>query len=234
MTVSEYTDTEDRRGRKEKVKQKENLPIDKENATDLREIIDISSLRVLEREFSETLRKNIDKLRIHSNYPEWVKEPWARVSPPKKFISKWIEKWSEVLLIYSKIKGKFLFTLGEIIGEWPFTSHDNSLKVDDLRKIVDCLVKKGLARWMDEAKNTFVIYWISWDILEVMILETLKHAGLLYLRLDVLKEILNGMPTEDILKIFNRMIRKGLADWIIKNRAIKMKNLLIFQSERNK
>jgi len=187
-----------------------------------KEAFNLSLLRTLEEEFLIMFKKELEKMVKNAEYPKWVHEPWARVRPHVRFLNPWYDKWKEVLVIYAKKNMAFHFSITKLLNEWPFSDGEKNLKIEDLRAIVNKLVDDGLARWLSPERKEFVLHWLSTEFLAEKTYETMRKVGLPLLRLSILKEALNDLPQNDLIKILEIIVNKQYGVWVIKGKAIKI------------
>jgi len=190
-----------------------------------KEILDISELRLLEKEFIKLLKNKLTKISENAAYPEWINEPWARIRPHQKFYLSWLNKWKDVLIIYSKKHRKFLHSLPKLVSERPFYDGKSGLSIEDVRKIVDMLVQEDLARWLDEDKTNFVVYWLPISFIVELVIEAAKEAGLYLIRSNIISEVLKDIPSHDLIEILKIIVNKGYGVWVIEGRAVKLSAL---------
>ncbi len=186
-----------------------------------KEVRDISMLRLLENEFVNAIRKELNKLSV-VNYPEWIYKPWARIKPHPNFVEAWYDKWSDVLVTYCRKNKRFRLSIQELISVFPFTDGERSLSLDDLRNIVDLLSKKGIAKWLDSNKVDFLIYWIPKRQLIEKIYEEARELGLPILRIKVIKEALNDLPVDELIEIMTELVNNNYGKWIVFKEALKI------------
>lgn len=186
-----------------------------------KEVRDLSLLRMLEEEFINKMREELNKY-SSVEYPKWIYKPWARIKPHPNFVNSWYDKWSNVLVTYCKKAKRFRFSIQELISVFPFTDGEKSLSFDDLRNIVEILSKKGIAKWLDSNKMDFLIYWIPKKQLIEKIYDKAKELGLSILRIKIIKEALNDLPNDELIEMMNELVNSNSAKWIVFKEALKI------------
>jgi len=186
-----------------------------------KEVRDISILRLLEREFINKIKKELNEF-SSVEYPKWVYKPWARIKPHENFVESWYNKWSDVLVAYCKKTKRFRLSIQELINVFPFTDGERSLSFDDLRNIVEILSKKGIAKWLDSNKMDFLIYWIPKQQLIEKIYDEAKELGLPILRTKIIKEALNDLPNDELIEIMMELVNNNYGRWIVFKEALKI------------
>ena len=190
--------------------------------TRLKETLEISVDRLIEKEFVKKMRRILDKLK-NVDYPEWVNKPWARIRPHDNFYDDWIKKWKDIIIIFCRKKGRFTCSVADIMINWPFYDGAKKLNIDDIRNMIDKLVEEEVAKWLDKRKDYFIVYWIPLEELAIIIKNEAQRVGLLVLREKILREILEDLPNGDIYRLLSILIKEGIAEWIAEGQAIKFK-----------
>jgi len=171
---------------------------------------------VLELEFDEAL-------------PKWVKAPWMFIKPQKSDqIESWLESWSAIILDYSRIFVIHIININDLRSVHPFQNKKigKRLTVDQVRTIIDHLVKQNIARWLDEDNKTRArIYWKSneeWadELLDFMI-ETGRVVEIHSLYdLTQLEEKWSNLPADDLVIVCEMLVEKKVARWLNKDKTI--------------
>ncbi|MCD6491508.1 MAG: hypothetical protein J7K59_04350 [Candidatus Korarchaeota archaeon] len=182
--------------------------------------ISILSDRLLEDELVDELAKELNSGEIR--FPEWVKNPWSKIPPHENFLESWIKKWSNIIISFAKQKKKWVFSIHELLLTFPFNDGHRVLDIEYLRKIIDYMAKNNLTEWIDEKKETFIVFWESLDAIAEKLFKKANQLGLVRIRSSTLERILSDLPQPKILEIMNILVRKGYAKWIIPNTAVKL------------
>lgn len=182
--------------------------------------ISILSDRLLEDELVDELAKELNSGKIR--FPEWVKNPWSKIPPHENFLESWIKKWSNIIISFAKLKKKWVFSIHELLLTFPFNDGHRVLDIESLRKIIDYMAKNNLTEWIDERKETFIVFWESLDAIAEKLFKKANQLGLVRIRSSTLERILSDLPQPKILEIMNILVRKGYAKWIIPNTAVKL------------
>ena len=161
--------------------------------------------------------------------PKWVNAPWMYITPRKEQQMKsWLESWGNVLLDYSKFFVKHIININDLRKEYPFQNKkiNKALTLDQIRKIVDYLVEKGLARWLNEKIMLRVrVYWRTNEEWADIMLEYLLNTGrivevLSLFDLTQLNQEWSYLPREDLVKVCQILVDRGIARWYNKQKTI--------------
>ena len=190
----------------------------------LEEIRDVETFKLLENEFIRMIVEEEKKL-VRS-YPDILRRPWFYLKPHENFRESWCNKWSEIVLTYCIANRKFVIDINELASIYPFFNNDTgfSLKKEYLRGIIDVLVEKNMAKWVDKDKNIAIVYWISIENILQKILKYSRELEFKYITLDLLDKIWPDLPLSEKVKILNHLVAYKKAKWIIKNYAVKIVN----------
>ena len=189
----------------------------------IEETRDIEAFKILEEEFVDRIIE--EEKRTIPPYPESVNKIWFYIKPHDKFVDNWYEMWADVLLIHCKRERKFLVDLNELVNLYPFTGKmGKKLRVSDLEDIVDRLVEKRLAKWLNDDKKLAIIFWVNEQNILQKILKHSRAIGFKYITLDLLDKIWPDLPIEEKVNILNKLVTNKKAKWIIENYAVKILN----------
>ena len=160
--------------------------------------------------------------------PKWVKAPFVYITPklPEQ-IEAWNKNWGDLIVSYAKTLRQHIINLQELREIHPFKNnmHNRQLSLDQMQKIAEYLEKQGLLRWI-EPPFRVRIYWktdeqLSKELYDHMI-ETgkaVEYWSLLDLR-RMKSEDWALLPIEELRKICDILVDKGLAKWIDKEKTI--------------
>lgn len=161
--------------------------------------------------------------------PKWVNAPWMFITPKKESqLQSWLEDWSTVLLDYAKIFVYHIININDIRSEHPFYNRSISkrLTLDQIRSIVEYLVEKQFARWLDERRKTRArLYWKSneeWadELLDFMIdTGRIVEIHSLY-DLTTYGQEWSTLPPDDLIAVCQILVDRGVARWLNKEKTI--------------
>jgi len=182
----------------------------------------IKELEELSREVEVTKPVEIVEEKPEFNFPEWIEYPWMYIKPrnPDLYDS-WLQSWGNLLLRWSSFHIKHVISLNDLLSTPPYSK----LTTENLKEIMNYLVKTGFARWLDE--NRLRIYWKSLEELADYLYDWALNTGTIHFTpYDLIQEspeIIRNLPSEDLLQIINILISKKKAKWMDKNkRAVKI------------
>ncbi|MHA1221876.1 MAG: hypothetical protein ACTSSG_02615 [Candidatus Heimdallarchaeaceae archaeon] len=192
---------------------KATLPVQKVYVT---EDISKDQRAMLELEFEEAL-------------PKWIKAPWMYIKPKKETdVESWLESWSAIVLDYTRIFVIHIININDLRNVHPFKNKKigKKLTIEQVRDIIDHLVKQNFAKWLDEKTKTRArIYWKSneeWadELLKFMI-ETGRVVEIHSLYdLTQLKEKWSTLPADDLIIVCEMLVEKKVARWLNKDKTI--------------
>ena len=160
--------------------------------------------------------------------PKWVKAPFAYITPrlPEQ-IEAWNKNWGDLIVSYAKTLRQHIINLQELREKHPFKNNMNNrqLSLEQMQKIAEYLEKQGLLRWVEPPLRAR-IYWktdeqLSKELYDHMI-ETgkaVEYWSLLDLR-RMKSEDWALLPIEELRKICDILVNKGLAKWIDKEKTV--------------
>ncbi len=187
-------------------------------------IVTISSKEDISKE-----QRAILEVEFEDSLPKWVKAPWMYIRPKKESqVESWLESWSAIILDHSRIFVIHIININEIRSEFPFKNSKISkrLTIEQVREIVDQLVKQNIAKWLDEKTKTRArIYWKAneeWadGLLDFMI-ETGRVVEIHSLfDLTQLEEKWSNLPADDLILVCEMLVEKKVARWLNKDKTI--------------
>ena len=202
----------------------EGLEITEEELKTTMPIVTISSKEDISKE-----QRAILEVEYEDSLPKWVKAPWMYIRPKKESqVDSWLESWSAIVLDYSRIFVIHIININELRSEFPFNNSKISkrLTIEQVREIVDHLVKQNIAKWLDEkAKTRARIYWKAneeWadELLDFMI-ETGRVVEIHSLYdLTQLEEKWSNLPADDLIIVCEMLVEKKVARWLNKEKTI--------------
>lgn len=180
--------------------------------------IDISQEQraVLEVEFEDSL-------------PKWVKAPWMYIKPTKESqVDSWLESWSAIVLDYSRIFVIHVININELRNVHPFnnTKINKRLSLDQVREIIDQLVKQNVAKWLDEKTKTRArIYWKTNDEWADHLLDFMIETGRVVeihslFDLSQLDQHWSELPADDLVIVCEMLVERKVAKWLNKEKTI--------------
>jgi hypothetical protein len=174
-------------------------------------------------------QRAILEVEFEDSLPKWVKAPWMYIRPKKEDqVESWLESWSAIVLDYSRIFVIHIININELRSEFPFNNSKISkrLTIEQVREIVDHLVKQNIAKWLDEKTKTRArIYWKAneeWadELLDFMI-ETGRVVEIHSLYdLTQLEEKWSNLPADDLIIVCEMLVEKKVARWLNKDKTI--------------
>ena len=169
------------------------------------------------------------EVEFEDSLPKWVKAPWMYIRPKKESqVDSWLESWSAIVLDHSRIFVIHIININELRSEFPFNNSKigKRLSIEQVREIVDHLVKQNIANWLDDKTKTRArIYWKAneeWadDLLDFMI-ETGRVVEIHSLfDLTQLEEQWSNLPADDLILVCEMLVEKKVARWLNKDKTI--------------
>ncbi len=188
------------------------------------EAIDTNVFKMLE---DEVVRLIVESEKVGKiDYPEYIEKSWFYIRPHKNFEDKWLEMWSEILLIYCRKNRTFVVNIIDLLIDEPFRSKDgiHAITMDDLRSIIDHLVNKGKARWLDDKKERALVYWEEPEGMVSKIVRFTREAGFKYVTLHLLDKTWPDLPIEEKINLLKKLVVSKKGVWVIENYAVKLVN----------
>ncbi|MBN2230447.1 MAG: hypothetical protein JW779_12740 [Candidatus Thorarchaeota archaeon] len=193
--------------------------VEKKETTETRDI-QSSEPQVVE----ETLQEVTTEFEILM--PSWggpIESEWMYGIPSReedKIL--WAEEWADFILQWAEHNDVHILSLSVFISEPPFKDLRN--KVDSFKIIVQILIDKEVAEWMDKRKRQLRVYWRPLEDWADYLYEwALKHGKL---RLDVKSIVIQEseesfakLPEKDLYIVLALMVEKGFAEWVDKKRG---------------
>ncbi|NPD87374.1 MAG: hypothetical protein HGN29_01540 [Asgard group archaeon] len=202
----------------------EGLEITEEDLKATMPIVAISSKEDISKE-----QRAVLEVEFEDSLPKWVKAPWMYIRPKKESqVESWLESWSAIVLDHSRIFVIHIININELRSEFPFKNSKVSkrLTIEQVREIVDQLVKQNIAKWLDEKTKTRArIYWKAneeWadELLDFMI-ETGRVVEIHSLfDLTQLEEKWSNLPADDLILVCEMLVEKKVARWLNKDKTI--------------
>lgn len=182
----------------------------------------IKEMEELSREVEITKPVEIVEEKPKYKFPEWIEYPWMYIKPKNPDLyNSWLQSWGNLLLKWASFYIKHVISLNGLLSTPPYSK----LTTENLREIMNYLVKTGFAKWLDE--NRLRIYWKSLEELADYLYDWALNTGTIHFTpYDLLQEspeIIKNLPTEDLLQIISILVSKKKAKWMDKNkRAVKI------------
>jgi hypothetical protein len=202
----------------------EGLEITEEDLKATMPIVTITSKEDIAKE-----QRAVLEVEYEDSLPKWVKAPWMYIRPKKESqVDSWLESWSAIVLDYSRIFVIHIININELRTEYPFNNSKISkrLTIEQVREIIDHLVKQNIAKWLDEKTKTRArIYWKpneEWadELLDFMI-ETGRVVEIHSLYdLTQLEEKWSNLPADDLIIVCEMLVEKKVARWLNKDKTI--------------
>lgn len=202
---------------KEKIRKKEN-----EEKAGLGEVKEVeqeiaSEIEKISEEVKVTEKVEVVEEKLKFTFPEWIDYPWMYIKPKNQDLHRsWLQSWGDLLLKWASFHVKHVISIHDLLSTPPYSK----LSAEYLREIMNYLVEKGFAKWLDE--NRLRVYWKSLEELADHLYNWALDTGTIYFTpYDLLQEspeIIKKLPTEDILKIINILIGSKKAKWMDKNK----------------
>lgn len=240
LSVKEKPRKKTRKSQKEKVDKKEKI---KEELRELKEEVETmvksEEIETVEevKEIQKPATKQIPKAFVEEisselekifNLYEWVVNPeevrWMYWIPSdREHIDSWRDEWADFLFQWARAKILHVVTLVLLMGEHPFDKL--SPKVDALRVIMNTLVEKNLAKFLDNEETRLRVYWRTLNEWAEIVYDWAINTG----RMDItVFDVINDrvekwgfhtLPAKEIRLIFRIMVERGLARWMDEKRG---------------
>ncbi len=196
-------------------------------AEDLKATMPVDKI-ILKEDMSKDQRAVLE-LEFEDSLPKWVKAPWMYIKPKKETDSEsWLQSWSAIVLDYSRIFVIHIININDLRSEFPFNNKkiNKRLTINQVRDIIDDLVKQNIAMWLDENTKTRArIYWKNneeWadELLNFMI-ETGRVVEIQSLYdITQLEEKWSNLPADDLIIVCEMLVEKKVARWLNKEKTI--------------
>lgn len=160
--------------------------------------------------------KIITKKKEEFQLPKWVKYPWMYTRPRvSSQVKSWCDEWSKLILSYASFYKIYTIDIAKLLQIYPF----DKLAIEDIRLILDYMVKKNLAKWVEKEKRNIKIIWQSDDEWARFLYQWALENALPRIEIfDLIKKF--QMPPEDARRILEIMVKKGYATFIGEKRKI--------------
>jgi len=148
--------------------------------------------------------------------PEWTKKPFMYIIPKnERMKDSWLEKWGDLVLLYCRTTITHVIALEELRAFEPFTneSHGKKISLEQMQFLIDSLIRKELAKWLDESKLRARIYYKTLEEFAEMLIKYIFDRGLDTEYLITLKELRgfeqewSSLPDEDLNELM-RILEK--------------------------
>jgi len=155
-------------------------------------------------------------------FPDWINYPWMYVKPRNADLYRsWLQNWGNLLLRWASFHIKHVVSIDDLLSINPYSK----LPVEYLKEIMNYLVEKGFAKWLDN--NRLRIYWKSLEELADYLYNWALDTGTIYFTpYDLSQEgpdVIKTLPTGDLLQVINILINSGRAKWMDKSkRAVRI------------
>lgn len=150
-------------------------------------------------------------------YPKWVEYPWMYSKPTKlEFIGSWLKDWCDLILKWCEITIHHVAGLKDFNTSKPF----DRLPEKELRDILQYIVDRGLAKWIDKDRTVARIMWRSLQEWASDMYEWAYSNGVDMLDIFVVKsanKAFSTLPVTDIRAVMDLMVRNRQLRWIDKN-----------------
>lgn len=205
---------------KEKMKQEK----EEEEISEIEEVEQevVTEVEKISEELKVTKQVEVVKGRIQFVFPDWIDYPWMYVKPRNADLYRsWRQNWGNLLFKWVSFHIKHVISVDDLLSTDPYSK----LPVEYLKEIMNYLVEKGFAKWLDN--NRLRIYWKSLEELADYLYNWALNTGTIYFTpYDLLQEgpdVIKNLPTEDLLQVINILINNGKAKWMDKSkRAIRI------------
>ncbi len=214
---------------------------------------ELQTTKAIDRSQTGLLTKKDQQVKLEKEFedmlPKWVNKPWMYISPKSTDkIGSWSDKWSKVLLDYTKLYVIHIISINKIRTVYPFKNEEigKELSIEQLRNLVGYLGEKDYATWLDEEQKRGFFAWlakifglkkeettklrarIKWktnaefaeDLLNFM-LETGRVVEVHSLfDLSQFDEEWATLPPEDLIDVVDILVNKGVAHWLNREKTI--------------
>jgi len=148
--------------------------------------------------------------------PEWTRKPFMYIIPKNERMKEsWLEKWGDLVLLYCRTTISHVIALEELRTLEPFTNgnHGKKISLEQMQFLIDDLIRKELAKWLDDSKLRARIYYKTLEEFAEMLIKYIFDRGLDTEYLITLKELRgfeqewSSLPDEDLdelLKILEK------------------------------
>ncbi len=209
---------------KEKERKKEKQEKEKIEINEIEEVEQevVSEVERISEEIKVAKQVEVVKERPQFVFPDWVDYPWMYIKPRNTDLYRsWLQNWGNLLLKWASFHIKHVISIDDLLSTNPYSK----LPAEYLKEIMNYLVEKGFAKWVD--KNRLRIYWKSLEELAEYLYNWALNTGTIYFTpYDLLQEgpdVIKTLPTEDLLQVINILIDSGKAKWMDKNkRAVRI------------
>ena len=183
---------------------------------------------VAEEDLSKDQRAILE-VEFEDSLPNWVKAPWMYIRPKKDSqVESWLESWSAIVLDYSRIFVIHIININELRNIHPFNNKqiNKRLSLEQVREIIDQLVKQNVAKWLDEKTKTRArIYWKSNDEWADELLDFMIETGRvveIHSLFDIsqLEQHWSHLPADDLVIVCEMLVEKKVARWLNKEKTI--------------
>ena len=195
---------------------------------DLRTTLPVETRIKIKAEVSKDQRTVLE-LEFEDALPKWVKAPWMYITPQKgDQVESWLQSWSAIVLDYSRIFVIHIININDLRSIHPFNNKKlgKRLTIEQVREIIDHLVKQNFARWLDEDKKTRArIYWKAneeWaDSLLGFMIETGRVVEIHSLYdLTQLEQQWSNLPADDLIIVCEMLVERKVARWLNREKTI--------------
>ncbi len=148
--------------------------------------------------------------------PDWTKKPFMYIiTKNEKMRESWLQKWGDLVLLYSRTTISHIVAIEQLRQLEPFRNSSNgkTLSLEQMQILIDYLVAKELAKWLDDAKLRARIYYKTLEEFADMLLKYVLDRGLDTEYLITKTEFRNfgqewsSLPDEDLDEVF-RILEK--------------------------
>lgn len=211
--MSELVETRERAKERETLVQRE-LTAQREveeEAIRAKLLVLTSTIEYARERFKEALRRVIKHLGQSVEFSEDVKQPWAKIPPAQKFFDAWLGMWSDAVKVYAARRGTLYVTVSELSRSPPFRD-SRSLDTRYIRMALDKLVKKGEAVWLDESRESALVWWVSGPELAHIVWRIAREIGLEYIFVSDIIDALS-IPRVVAEAVLEHLVRQGMGVW---------------------
>ncbi|MHA1595678.1 MAG: hypothetical protein ACTSXX_13245 [Candidatus Baldrarchaeia archaeon] len=193
-------------------KKEETEEIDEESKLDIK-VAEVQRVKVSERIHEER--------GTEFALPEWVEYPWMYIRPKQEmYLKSWLKSWGDLLVKWAAAHFEHVLSISKISKVYPFSK----LGGEDLKEIFAYLVESGVARWRGE--TSIRIFWKSLEEFADELYDYAIRNGMLEMTpLTIISEgpeELRKMPLDEVLTLFEILVKRGKARWIKKKSVIQI------------
>jgi hypothetical protein len=147
-------------------------------------------------------------------WPEWVDFPWMKKKPSRaEDLDSWLRDWCDLVLKWCQ------FSSHHVVGlkDFKTSRYFDELPEMELREILQHLVDRGLAKWIDKDKTVARIMWRSFEEWANDIHQWAFNNGVENLDTFVIRSAnkdFSTLPIPDLKSIMEIMVKKRMLKWI--------------------